>query len=67
MRRVAFGDIHMSLGETRNIPGIDTADLIILNGDLTNHGTRHDAQKILNEILHVNQSVLKSLINATLQ
>ena len=63
MRIVAFGDIHMSSGEIRNIPGIETADLIILNGDLTNYGTRHDAKRILNEILSVNLSVLALIGN----
>jgi uncharacterized protein len=63
MRIIAFGDIHMSSGEIRNIPGIDTADLIILNGDLTNYGTRHDAKKILNEIMSINLSVFALLGN----
>lgn len=53
----------MSSSEIRNIPGIDTADLLILNGDLTNYGSRHDAKKILNEILSVNLSVFALLGN----
>ena len=63
MRIIAFGDIHMSSGEIRKIPGVETADLIILNGDLTNYGTRHDAKKILNEILSVNLSVFALIGN----
>ena len=63
MRIIAFGDIHMSSGEIRKIPGVETADLIILNGDLTNYGTRHDAKRILNEILSINLSVLALIGN----
>jgi len=63
MRIVAFGDIHMSSGEMCNIPEIESADLIILNGDLTNYGTRNDAKRILNEILSVNLSVFALIGN----
>jgi uncharacterized protein len=63
MRIIAFGDIHMSSGETRNIPVIDTADLIILNGDLTNYGSRPEAKTLLDEILSINLSVLALLGN----
>jgi Icc-related predicted phosphoesterase len=63
MRIIAFGDIHMSSGEIRNIPGVETADLIILNGDLTNYGTRREAKKILNEILSINLSVFALIGN----
>ena len=63
MRIVAFGDIHTSLAEVRNIPGVDCADLIILNGDLTNYGSRHDVKKILNEIMSINLSVYAQIGN----
>lgn len=63
MRIVAFGDIHMSSGGMRNIPEVDTADLIILNGDLTNYGSRREAKKLLDEILPINMSVFALLGN----
>lgn len=63
MRIIAFGDIHMSSGEIRNIPDAQAADLIILNGDLTNFGTRKDAKKVLDEILAVNLNVLAQIGN----
>jgi uncharacterized protein len=63
MRIVAFGDIHMSSGAMHTIPEIDRADLIVLNGDLTNYGTRREAKKILNEILSVNLSVFALIGN----
>jgi hypothetical protein len=63
MRIVAFGDIHMSSSEIRNIPAVDTADLIILNGDLTNYGSRGEVKKLLDDILSINLSVLALLGN----
>lgn len=58
MRIIAFGDIHMALGNFRNIPEIDKADLIIITGDLTNYGTSKDAKKILDEVMRVNKKIL---------
>lgn len=58
MRIIAFGDIHMSLGNFRNIPGIDTADLIIITGDLTNFGGRQDAQQVVEAIRAINPNLL---------
>ena len=63
MRIIACGDIHTSLSEVRNIPGVETADLIILNGDLTNYGSRHDVKKILNEIMTINLNVYAQIGN----
>ena len=58
MRIIAFGDIHMSLGNFRNIPGIDSVDLIIITGDLTNFGGREEARKIVEAIRAVNPNLL---------
>jgi Icc-related predicted phosphoesterase len=63
LRIIVFGDIHMSTEEIRNIPDAHTADLIILNGDLTNFGTRKDAQKVLDAIQAVNPNVLAQIGN----
>ena len=53
----------MSPEGIRNIPDAETADLIILNGDLTNFGTRKDAKKVLDAIFAVNPSVLAQIGN----
>ena len=63
MRLIAFGDIHMSLGNLANIPGISSADLIILTGDLTNYGSHREARDILNRILAINSHVLAQVGN----
>ena len=58
MRIIAFGDIHMDTGEAANIPGIDSADFIIITGDITNYGFKPDAEAVLNRLLAVNSSIL---------
>ena len=63
MKIIAFGDIHMSLGNFAQIPGIKTADLIILTGDLTNLGGRSEAKEILNQVMTVNPRVFAQLGN----
>ena len=50
MRIVAFGDIHMALGGWGTAPAPETADLVIITGDLTNFGHRRDAQQMLDLI-----------------
>ncbi len=63
MRIIAIGDIHMSTRALQNIPNIQDADLILLNGDLTNYGSKEDAKKVLNEVLSYNPNVLAQLGN----
>ncbi len=58
MRIVAFGDIHMDPGDVANIPGIDSADHIIITGDITNFGSSLDAEAVLNRLLPMNSSLL---------
>ncbi len=58
MRIIAFGDIHMSLGAFDTIPVADKADLLIITGDITNFGTGHDAQKIIDVVRRVNKKIL---------
>jgi Icc-related predicted phosphoesterase len=48
MRIVSFGDIHMSLQTIERLaPELRAADLVILSGDLTNFGGRHEAAQVL--------------------
>ena len=47
----------MNPGDVENIPGIHSADHIIITGDLTNFGTRKDAEKVLNKLLAINNNI----------
>jgi len=58
MRIIAAGDIHMDLDDVANIPGIDTADHIIITGDITNYGSSLDAEAVLNRLQTINSSIL---------
>jgi hypothetical protein len=58
MRIIAFGDIHMNPGAVESIPGIDSADYIIITGDITNFGFRSDAEKVINTLMTVNANIL---------
>ena len=63
MRIISIGDIHMSAKNIYNIKEAETADLIILNGDITNYGSSGDAKSVLDTILSVNQNVLAQFAN----
>ncbi len=58
MRIIAAGDIHMDIGDVANIPSISSADHIIITGDITNYGSRMDAETVLNRLLDINSSIL---------
>lgn len=63
MKIIAFGDIHMATAETERIPGIREADLIILNGDLTNYGGATEVRSVLDDIMRINPNVLAQFGN----
>ena len=58
MKFFAFGDIHMNTGDVESIPGIHSADLIIITGDITNFGTRNDVEKVINTLKAVNSNIM---------
>jgi len=58
MRIITFGDIHMNPGDVESIPGIHSAELIIITGDITNFGSRKDAEKIINKLITINSNLL---------
>ena len=58
MRIIGFGDIHMNLGAVENIPGIRSADCIIITGDITNFGVRKDAAAVLDRLHSINGNIL---------
>lgn len=63
MEIIVFGDIHMATSEALSIPGIREADLIVLNGDLTNYGEIRHARSVLDDILRLNANVLAQFGN----
>lgn len=58
MRFIAVGDIHMDWANLARIPGIDTADLLLVTGDLTNFGTATDAATVLAALRQHNPNIL---------
>ena len=63
MRIVVFGDIHMHTANCRMIPDIQSADCLVLSGDLTNFGGPNEAARIIEEIKQHNSSLLAQLGN----
>ncbi len=63
MKIIAFGDIHMATGEAGRIPGIREADVVLLNGDLTNLGGAKEVRTVLNDVLMLNPKVLAQFGN----
>ena len=53
-----MGDIHMDTGNVADIPGIESADYIVITGDITNYGSNLDAEAVLNRLLNVNSSII---------
>lgn len=58
MKITALGDIHMATSALCEIDTLNTADLVIMTGDITNFGNRLDAKVVLNEILSINNNLL---------
>lgn len=63
MRIIAIGDIHMAADAVTRIPEIGSADLVIINGDLTNFGGIEDAKRVLDTVMSANPSVLAQFGN----
>jgi len=58
MKIFAFGDIHMNPGDVESIPGIHSADHIIITGDITKFGSRKDAEKVIKKLMAINRNIL---------
>jgi Icc-related predicted phosphoesterase len=58
MRIIAAGDIHMDPGDVATIPGIGSADFVIVTGDITNFGGSSDAAAVLKRLQAINSSIL---------
>jgi hypothetical protein len=63
MKIIVFGDIHMATAEAESIPGIKEAELILLNGDLTNCGGAKETKTVLDDIMRINPNVLAQFGN----
>ena len=63
MKIIAFGDIHMATAMVEQIPGIREADLLLLNGDLTNFGGKSAVRALLDDIMRINPNVLAQFGN----
>jgi Icc-related predicted phosphoesterase len=48
----------METGNFKNIPDIESADHIIITGDITNYGNDLDAESVLNRMLPVNNNIM---------
>ncbi len=48
----------MNPGDAESIPGIHSAGLIIITGDITNFGSRKDAEKIITKLITIHSNLL---------
>ncbi|PIE72834.1 MAG: serine/threonine protein phosphatase [Deltaproteobacteria bacterium] len=63
MRIIIIGDIHMAVGRLAGIADLAEADLVIINGDLTNFGGIKEARQVIEKIRDINPEVLAQFGN----
>ena len=63
MRIIAIGDIHMSAEHIYRLDNVEGADLVVVNGDLTNYGSRQEAKQVLDTLMSANPHVLAQFGN----
>ena len=64
MRIIAFGDIHEDSGNLSPLKNeLESADLVIATGDLTNYNGKKEAEKVIEEIMKYNENILAQLGN----
>lgn len=63
MRIVAVGDIHMAADCLHRIESIGAADLLLINGDMTNFGGPRAADQIITTAMAANANVLAQMGN----
>lgn len=64
MKIISFGDIHediSNLGPLKN--ELETADVIIISGDLTNYNGKKEAEKVIEGIMKYNKNILAQFGN----
>ena len=64
MKIISFGDIHEDLNNLTLLKSeLESADLVIVTGDLTNFNGRKEAERVIEEIMKYNENVLAQLGN----
>jgi uncharacterized protein len=64
MKIVSFGDIHEDISNLKPLKNeLETADVIIISGDLTNYNGIREAKKVIEGIMKYNKNVLAQLGN----
>ena len=64
MKIISFGDIHEDYSNLIPLKNeLETADLVIVTGDLTNFHGRKEAKKVIGEIIKYNKNILAQLGN----
>ncbi|MDV5165793.1 MAG: metallophosphoesterase [Candidatus Scalindua sp.] len=64
MKIISFGDIHEDLNSLMLLKNeLESADLVIVTGDLTNNNGRKEAERVIEEIMNYNENVLAQLGN----
>ena len=64
MKIISFGDIHEDLNNLTLLKNeLESADLVIVTGDLTNFNGRKEAERVIDEIMKYNENVLAQLGN----
>ena len=64
MKIISFGDIHEDLNNLTLLKNeMESADLVIVTGDLTNFNGRKEAERVIDEIMKYNENVLAQLGN----
>ena len=58
MRIIAFGDIHMHTGRLSAITDLESADLVLVTGDLTNFGGDREGRTVIEAIQRCNAKLL---------
>lgn len=60
---IAFGDIHQRISAVTRIEDLDKASGVLLNGDLTNIGSRVDAEHVLDAVRSKNPRIFAQVGN----
>ncbi len=64
MKIISFGDIHEDLHNLTLLKSeLESADIVIVTGDLTNYNGRKEAENVISRILKYNKNVLAQLGN----
>ena len=64
MKIVSLGDIHEDSGNLSLLKNeLESADLVIATGDLTNYNGKKEAEKVIEEITKYNENILAQLGN----